>query len=326
MKRRDFITLMGGAAAAWPLAARAQQPVGPVIGYLSLGSPVRDDPTMTAVRKGLSEMGYVEGRNLTIEARWARNDFKALPELAADLVHRRVAVIVSSGTAAPLAAKALTDAIPIVFGAAGDPVQSGLVSDLARPGGNVTGLSVMSSELGAKRFELLHELLPSAQRFGVLINPGSPQRESEIGDLRAAAAAIGREIEVFYAGTEAEITAAFASLRQKGADGLLISPQFLFGERRTQIIGLAARHAVPVIYGDRLSVEAGGLMSYAPNVSDAYRQVGIYTGRILKGEKPANLPVMRSTKFEFVINLQAARVIGIEVPPSLLALADEVIE
>ena len=325
MGRREFIALLGGAV-AWPLAAAAQQPVGPVIGYLSLGSPVRDDPTMTAVRKGLSEMGFVEGRNLAIEARWARNDFKALPDLAADLVHRRVAVIVSSGTAAPLAAKALTDAIPIVFGAAGDPVQSGLVSDLARPGGNVTGLSVMSSELGAKRFELLHELLPSAQRFGVLINPGSPQRESEIGDLRAAAAAIGREIEVFYAGTEAEITAAFASLRQKGADALLISPQFLFGERRTQIIGLAARHAVPVIYGDRLSVEAGGLMSYAPNVSDAYRQVGIYAGRILKGEKPANLPVMRSTKFEFVINLQAARVIGIEVPPALLALADEVIE
>ena len=323
MGRREFIALLGGAV-AWPLAAAAQQPVGPVIGYLSLGSPVRDDPTMTAVRKGLSEMGFVEGRNLAIEARWARNDFKALPDLAADLVHRRVAVIVSSGTAAPLAAKALTDTIPIVFFAAGDPVQSGLVSDLARPGGNVTGLSVMSSELGAKRFELLHELLPSAH--GVLINPGSPQRESEIGDLRAAAAAIGREIEVFYAGTEAEITAAFASLRQKGADALLISPQFLFGERRTQIIGLAARHAVPVIYGDRLSVEAGGLMSYAPNVSDAYRQVGIHTGRILKGEKPANLPVMRSTKFEFVINLQAARVIGIEVPPALLALADEVIE
>ena len=327
MRRREFIAGLGSAA-AWPLAAPAQQAEAvPTIGYLSLGSPAEGGVITAAFRKGLSQMGYVEGRNLAIEFRWARNDFKALPELAADLVDRRVAVIVTVGTTAPLAAKALTGTIPIVFSAAGDPVQSGIVTNLSRPGGNVTGISVMAAELGGKRPELLHELLPRAQRFGVLINPRSPQAESEIGDLRAAAAAIGREIDVFYAATSTEIDAVFASLGQKkGTDALLISPQFLFFERSTQIIALAVRHAMPVIYGDRRAVEAGGLMSYGPNASDAPRQVGIYTGRILKGEKPADLPIMRSTKFELVINLQAAKVIDIDVPPTLLALADEVIE
>jgi putative tryptophan/tyrosine transport system substrate-binding protein len=324
MRRRQFIAWLGSVV-AWPLVARAQQPAAPAIGYLGLGSPVQGDVTTAAFRKGLSEMGYVEGRNLAIEL-WARNDFKALPELAADLVDRRVAVIVTVGTAAPLAAKALTGTIPIVFSAVGDPVQSGIVTNLRRPGGNITGISIMVAELGAKRLELLHELLPRAQRFGVLINPRDPLAENQIGDLRAAAAAVGREIEVFYAGTNTEIDTAFASLGQKGADALLVSPQILFIERRTQIIALAARHAVPVIYTERRYVEAGGLMSYGPNELDAPRQLGIYTGRVLKGEKPADLPIMRSTKFEFVINLQAAKVIGIDVPPTLLALADEVIE
>jgi putative ABC transport system substrate-binding protein len=324
IKRRDFITLLGGAA-AWPVAARAQQPTLPVIGYLSLGSPGQSDAVVAAFRKGLSEMGYVEGRNLAIEFRWAQNDFGRLPELAADLVRRRVAVIAAVGTAGPLAAKALTGTIPIVFSIGYDPVQAGLVPSLNRPGGNTTGIAFMMLELGAKRLGLLHELLPSAQRFAVLVNPGNPTAATMIPDLRAAAA-IGREIEVFYAGTSAEIDAAFATLVQKRADALLVSPQTLFANRRAQILGLAARRAVPAIYGNRADVEAGGLMSYGPILSDSFRQFGIYAGRILKGETPGELPVMRATKFELVINLQTAKLLGIEVPPTLLAIADDVIE
>jgi putative tryptophan/tyrosine transport system substrate-binding protein len=323
--RRRFVATLGGAA-AWPLYARAQQPAMPVIGYLTLGSPGQSVDSVTGFRKGLSEMGYVDGRNVAIEFRWAQNDFAKLPELAADLVRRRVAVIVAGGTAAPLAAKALTNTIPIVFSAAGDPVQSGIVPSLNRPGGNVTGISVMDAELGAKRLGLLHELLPRATRFAALINPNSPIAEGEIADLRAAAATIGREIEVFYAGTNAEIDTAFASLVQKRADALLVSPQALFSGRRAQILGLAARYAVPAIYDFRAYVAEGGLMSYGPIPSDPPRQLGIYTGRILKGEKPADLPIMRSTRFEFIINLQTAKLLGIEVPPTLLALADEAIE
>ena len=322
IRRREFIAALGGVAVAWPLMARAQQPAMPVIGYLSLGL----SKDVSGFRKGLSEMGYVEGRNLAIEFRWAQNDFSRLPALAADLVRSRMAVIATVGTAAPLAAKALTGTIPIVFRAAGDPVQSGIVTSLNRPGSNITGISVMSAELGAKRLGLLHTLLPRATRFAALINPSSPQADSESADLRAAAAAIGHEIEVFYAGTNAEIDTSFANLVQKRADALLVSPQFLFQNRRTQILGLAARHAVPVIYSSRADVLSGGLMSYGPNELDPPRQLGIYTGRILKGEKPADLPVMRSTKFELVINLQTAKLLGIEVPPALLALADEVVE
>jgi putative ABC transport system substrate-binding protein len=328
MRRRDVITLLSGAA-AWPLAARAQQRTTmPVVGFLSLGTPERQVQAsyVAAFRKGLSEAGYAEGRNLSIEYRWANNEFGRLPELAADLVRRQVAVIATVGTAAPLAVKALTGTIPIVFSAAGDPVQSGIVTSLNRPGGNITGVSVMSAELGSKRLGLLHALLPRATRFAALINPSSPQADSEIADLRAAAATIGCEIEVFYARTNAEIDTSFANFVQKRADALLASPQFLFGERRPQIIGLAARHALPVIYSSRAAVEIGGLMSYGPDELDPPRQLGIYTGRILKGEKPADLPVMRSTKFELVINLQTAKLVGIEVPPALLALADEVIE
>jgi putative ABC transport system substrate-binding protein len=324
--RRAFITLLGGAAAARPLAASAQQATRTLIGYLSLGTPAGDADFIAGFRKGLSEMGFAETRNIAIEFRWAQNDFNRLPEMAADLVRKPVVVIAAVGTAAPLAAKARTDTIPIVFTAAADPVQSGLVTSLNRPGGNVTGISGMSAELGPKRLGLLHQLLQRAMRFAALINPRSPSADQEIADLRAEAMTLGVEIEVVYAGTNAEIDAAFASLAQKRAEALLVSPQFLFGDRRPQIVTLAARFAVPVIYGGRAFPEAGGLMSYGPTPSDAPRQLGIYAGRILKGEKPADLPVMRSTKFEFVINLQGAKLLGIEVPPNLLALADEVIE
>jgi len=325
MRRRDFIAGLGGAAVAWPLATRAQQPL-PVVGYLALGTPMQDVDFVAGFRKGLSEIGYVEGRNVAFEFRWAQNDFSRLPELAADLVRRRVTVIATVGTAASLAAKASTSTIPIVFRMDYDPVQAGLVASLNAPGGNVTGFSVMGAELASKRLGLLHALLPRTQRFGLLSNPGNTMAYTEIADLRAAAATIGREIEIFYAGNNTEIDTAFASLVQKRTDALLVSLQFLYETRRAQIIGLAAHHSMPVIYGTRQDVEGGGLMSYGPINSDPPRQAGIYTGRVLKGEKPADLPVVRSTRFEFLINLQTAKLLGIEVPPNLLALADEVIE
>jgi putative ABC transport system substrate-binding protein len=327
VRRRDFIAGLGGATAfAWPLAARAQQPAMPVIGYLSFGTPEEGINGLAAFRKGLSEMGYVEGRNVAIEFRFAQNDGSRLPELAADLIRRRVAVIASLGGAATLAAKALTRTIPIVFAANGDPVQLGIVASLNRPGGNVTGINTLSGELGPKNLGLIHELLPRATRFALLINTTSAGiPDTVIPDLRAAAAAIGREIEFFHASTNAEIDTAFASLVQKRTDALLVQNQTLFRTRRAQILTLAARHAVPVIYGERAYVEAGGLMSYGPSASDPNR-LGIYAGRILKGEQPADLPVIRSAKFEFLINLQTAKTLSIEVPPTLLAIADEVIE
>jgi putative ABC transport system substrate-binding protein len=321
--RRQFITLLGGAA-AWPVAARAQQSAVPVIGYLYTGAP---GAGMAAFRKGLSETGYVEGRNVTVEYRFAHNEPDQLPELAADLVRRRVAVIAAPGTtSAALAAKAATATIPIVFSTQGDPVQVGLVASLSRPGGNATGFSYMSGELGSKRLGLLHELIPGATRFAVLVNPSNPIVESMITVVRAAAADIGQQIEILSAGTNRDIDIAFATVLQKRADGLLVSPDALFGNRRAQILTLAARHAVPAIYSLREWTEMGGLMSYGPSAADQYRQTGIYTGRILKGEKPADLPVMRPTKFEFIINLQTAKTLGINIPPSLLAQADEVIE
>jgi putative tryptophan/tyrosine transport system substrate-binding protein len=282
---------------------------------------------VAAFRKGLSETGFVEGRNVAIEYRWAHDDFARLPELAADLVRRRVAVIAAPGSSpGGLAAKAATTTIPIVFSTGVDPVQAGLVASFNRPGGNVTGILSMSLELGPKRLGLLHELLPGAARFAMLIDPTSPNAESEVTDLQAAAATIGRQIEVFYAGTNRDIDTAFASLVQKRSDALWVAPNTLFINRRVQIVTLAARHAVPAAYPDRQITEVGGLMSYGSSQADIHRQVGIYTGRILKGEKPADLPVMQPTRFEFVINLQTARTLGIEVPPTLLALADEVIE
>jgi len=311
----------------WPLAACAQQPAMPVVGYLYAGSPEPSAIQVAAFRKGLSETGYVEGRNVAIEFRWAHNEIDRLPELAADLVRRRVAVIVTPGSVTPaLAAKAATTTIPIVFSSGADPVQSGLVASLNRPGGNVTGFSTMSNEIGAKRLGLLHELLPGAARFAVLVNPNSPTAELQIKDAQAAASTIGRQVEILYAGTNSEIDTAFASLVQKRADALLVSSEGFFTNRRVQLVTLAARHAVPAIYHVREFAEAGGLMSYGPSQTDQWRQVGIYVGRILKGEKPADLPVMRPTKFEFIINLQTARLLGITVPPTLLAIADEVIE
>ena len=326
MRRRDFITLLGGAAAAWPLAARAQQPAMPVIGYLDGGSPETSAQVVAAIRKGLSETGYVEGRNVAIEYRWAEANYDRLPALASDLALRQVAVIVAMGTPSAFAAKAATSSIPVIFGGGVDPVQAGLVASLNQPGGNVTGVTSMNAEIEAKRLGLLYELLPRATRFAVLVNPNNPLADVDIKDAQASAMATGRQIEIFTASTNREIDAAFASLAQMRADALLIGPDVFFTNRRVQLATLAVRHAVPAIYAFREFAEAGGLMSYGTSGTDRDRQVGVYTGRILKGEKPANLPVLRPTKFEFVINLQTARMLGLEIPPSLLGRADEVIE
>jgi putative ABC transport system substrate-binding protein len=327
MKRRDFITLLGGAAIAWPLAARAQQPGLPVIGFLNSASPEMQAHPVEAFRKGLSETGYVEGRNVAIEYRWAHNDSDRLPELAADLVRRRVAVIVAPGSAqTALAAKAATATIPIVFQTGADPVTLGLVASLNRPGGNVTGVSSMNADLDAKRLGLLHELLPGAARFAVVLNPKSPVTEAQIRELQTAAATISRQVEIFYASTIPEIDTAFASLVQKQAAAVLFTANVLLFALRAEVATAVARHAVPAVYWDRALVEAGGLMSYGTDSADQYLQTGLYTGRILKGEKPADLPIMRATKFELVINRQTAKALGLTVPPGLLALADEVIE
>jgi ABC-type uncharacterized transport system substrate-binding protein len=326
LKRRDFITLLGGAATL-PLAARAQQPALPVVGYLDAGAPGQNPNSATAFRNGLSETGYAEGQNVAIESRWAEGQVGRLPDLVADLVRRRVAVIVTPlSAAATLAAKAATATIPIVFSTGGDPVSAGLVASLNRPGGNVTGTVTMNAELGAKRLGLLQELLPSATRFAVLVNRSGPLAEAVIADAQAAASAIGRHVDVLTAGTNREIDAAFATVVQTRIAAIFVSPDPFFGARRAQIVVLAARHALPAIYPNREDADAGGLMSYGSSILDVYRQLGIYTGRILKGAKQADMPVLRATKFEFVINLQTAKTLGIEVPPTLLARADEVIE
>jgi putative ABC transport system substrate-binding protein len=322
MKRREFITLLGGAA-AWPIAARAQQRGFPVIGYFSLGSDRTGDPFF---RKGLSDTGYVVDQNVAIEYRSANNDTGRLPELAADLVRRRVAVIFIPGSAAAvLAAKAATTTIPIIFYTGADPVQAGLVSNFDRPGGNVTGVSTMNIELGAKRLGLLHDLLPRAARIAVLVNPSNALAGSVVADVQAATVALGLQVEILIAGTNDDIDTAFASLAQKRVDALLVSPDPLFMSRRVQLATLAVRHAMPAIYPFREIVEAGGLMSYGSSATDL-RQVGVYTGRVLNGERPSDLPVIRATKFEFVINLQTAKALDIAVPSGLLAIADEVIE
>jgi putative tryptophan/tyrosine transport system substrate-binding protein len=326
VRRREFITLLGGAA-AWPHAARAQQPAMPLVGFLHSASPGTRRDQVVAFQRGLNEVGFFEGRNVGIEYRWAENRYDRLPELAAELVRSRVAVIVATGNmATALAAKAVTTTTPIVFMNSGDPVQAGLVASLNRPGGNITGVSNMVVELGAKQLGLLHELVPGTARVAVLINPNSPLAESLIIELQGAASAIGRHIEVLTAASNSEIDTAVASVAQMKAGALLVTTDTLFLSRRVQLITLTARLAVPTIYPFREDTEAGGLMSYGPDNSDQYRHAGIYTGRILKGEKPADTPVLRPTKFEFVINLQTAKLIGIEVPPALLARADEVIE
>jgi len=327
-RRRQFITLLGGAAVAWPLAARAQQPAMPVIGILEAGGAELNPGNATAFRKGLSETGYTEGQTVAIEYRWAEGQYERLPELAAELVRRRAAVIVTPfSVAATLAARAATTTVPIVFSTGADPVETGLVASLNRPGGNVTGAVTMNAELAAKRFGLLQELLPTATRFAVLVNPTTARVAKAVtADVQAAASVTGRQVEVLTASTSREIDTAFATVVQKRIDTLLHSPDLFFTTRRAQIIVLAARHAVPVIYANREDAVAGGLMSYGSSMADVSRQLGIYAGRTLKGEKPADMPVLRATKFEFVINLQTAKTIGITVPPTLLARADEVFE
>jgi ABC-type uncharacterized transport system substrate-binding protein len=325
MKRREFITLLGGAAvAAWPLAVRAQQPK--VI--LHPGSAEPNASLLAAFRKGLAEAGYTEGKNVAIEFRWAHGENSRLGEMAADLVQRQVAVIVTPiGTVTALAAKTATTTIPIVFSAGTDPVKAGIVTSLRRPGGNVTGVNYMAAELSGKRLSLLHELAPSAARIALLVNPANPvPTQSIIKDTEEAAGAIGRHIDVFKAETSREIETAFAALVQNRADALVVGAEPFFIDRRVQIVTLATRHLLPTVYFLREFAEIGGVMSYGASDFARYREVGIYTGRILKGEKPAEMPVVQPTQFELVINLSTARAIGITVPPSLLAQANEVIE
>jgi ABC-type uncharacterized transport system substrate-binding protein len=325
IKRREFVTLLGGAA-AWPLAAGAQQPAMPVIGFVSGGSP--DAPLAAAFRKGLNEAGYVESQNVTVEYHWLEGQFDRLPALMADLVRRRVAVIATpAGIYAAQAAKAATTTIPIVFGVGEDPVRLGLVASLARPGGNLTGINFFITELAAKRLALLHELVPKAVRIAVLVNPANaPAIETALRDIPEAARALGLQIQFLKASTRSEIEAAFTTLVRDRADALFVAPDIFFVSRRVQFATLAARYGIPAAYPAREVVEAGGLMSYGTDRVDMYRQVGAYTGQILKGAKPADLPVLQSTKFEFVINMQTARALGIEVPNSMQLLADEVIE
>jgi putative ABC transport system substrate-binding protein len=326
MRRREFITLLGGAAAAWPIAARAQQqPAMPVIGFLRSTSPADSTHLVTAFHGGLKEAGIVEGQNVAIEYRYADNQIDRLPALVADLIRRPVAVIV--GNVAPaLAAKAATTTVPIVFVTGGDPVQDGLVTNLNRPGGNVTGVSFFSSVVGTKRLELLRQLVPRATTIAVLANPDNPNTEAERRDVQAAALAIGQQLIVLDARSIRDIETAFATFVQRGAGALLAGGGAFLNSNRERIIALAARHALPTSYAQRETVAAGGLMSYGASITDAYRQVGIYAGRILKGEKPADLPVMRSSKFEFVINLKTAKALGLTVPLIMQMTADEVIE
>jgi len=323
--RREFITLLGGAA-AWPLAARAQQAGMPVIGFLGSSSPADRTRLVTAFRQGIRETGYVEGQSVAIEYRWAQDQYDRLPDLAADLVRRQVAVIAAHDTLSAIAAKAATATIPIVFATAGDPVKDNLVGSLNRPGGNVTGVSFISVELGAKQLGLLRELRPGAARIAVLVDPKWPLTERFVSELRAAALAVEQQIEVLYASTGREIETAFTTLVQRGAGALHVGIGGFILSQRERIVALSARHAVPTISPYREFVEAGGLMSYGASVTDANRQAGIYAGRILKGEKPADLPALQPTKFELVINLKTARTLGLTIAPGVLAIADEVIE
>jgi putative ABC transport system substrate-binding protein len=325
MKRREFISLLGGGAAVWPLAARAQQPTVPVIGFLGGVSPTE---TVRGFSQGLKEAGYAEGENVAVEYRWAQNQLDRLPTLAADLVRKRVAVIVATGGTAPaIAAKAATTTIPIVFTAPDDPVELGLVASLSRPGGNLTGIYFLVGELVPKRLELLRELVPAMTRVAVLVNPAKPARaESQVKEVESAGRQKGLRIQILNAGSGRDINVAFAALARERPDALLVSPDPLYVVRRVQLATLAAHHAIPTSFSNRDPVEAGGLMSYGTNITDAFRQAGVYAGRILKGANPADLPVVQSTKFELVINAETARMLGLAVPPTLLARADEVIE
>jgi putative ABC transport system substrate-binding protein len=328
LKRREFIMLLAGAAAAWPLSARAQQPEKPVIGFLDSRSPDALTDRMRGFRQGLKDTGYLEGENVTIVYRWAENQIDRLPVLAAELVHRPVAVIAASGGPdVSLAAKAATTTIPVVFLSAEDPVRLGLVASLGRPGGNLTGINFFNRELVAKQLELLRELVPAATRVAALVNPvDATITESTLRELGLAARAMGLQIHVLNASTSREIDEAFANFVRERPDALFVSGDPFFNSRRLQLSLLAMRYAVPAIYSGREYAEAGGLLTYGSNISDAYRQIGLYAGRILKGAKPADLPVVQSTTFELVINHQTARILGLTVPPTLLATADQVIE
>ena len=328
MKRREFITLLGGAAAMWPFAARAQQPAMPVVGFINSGFADASAPFVTAFRKGLNETGFVDGQNVRIEYHWLEGKYDQLPALMADLVRRGVSVIATPvATVASLAAKAATATIPIVFGVGGDPVQLGLVASLARPGGNATGINFFNLEVTAKRLRLLHELVPKAVRIAVLVNPANtPSTEFTLRAVREAAPAIGLQTQVLNATTIAEIDAVFAGFAREHPDALFLAGDAFFLDRRVQFATLTARDRIPATGNESPFVKAGGLMSYGTDLAEAFRQVGDYTGRVLKGEKPADLPVQQPTKFELAINLTTARALGLDVPDKLLALADEVIE
>jgi putative tryptophan/tyrosine transport system substrate-binding protein len=327
VKRREFITLLGGAA-VWPLAARAQQPAMPVIGFLGAGSLETWVLYLPAFRKGLNENGFVEGQNVAIEYRWAEGQYDRMVELAADLVRGRVAVIAVPGTPpGARAAKAATSTIPIVFGVGEDPVGLGLVASIGRPGGNATGVNFLTAEVVAKRIALLHELVPGAARMAALINPTDATRAEAVrSEVQAAAQSMGVQLQILNASTSRDIDAAFAALVRERADVLFVGPDAFFNTRRVQLATMAAHHSIPTAFAVREYVDAGGLMSYGASLTDMFRQTGVYTGRILKGAKPADLPVLQSTKLELVINAQTARMLGLEIPPTLLARADEVIE